>query len=118
MFWFLRFWVPPKRLPRRQQYSSRIAQTGLPVFISCFDQHEIVLSNNMEPESFHPGQVGLADFEKEIRAGILEVFSELRVSQVSYGETARLCLNKSEAKVICAMVPYLAPMDVRMSGAA
>lgn len=76
---------------------------GLPIFISCFDQHEIVLSNNMETESFHPGQVGLAAFEKKMQTKILEVFPELRVSQVSYGETARLCLNKSEAKVICGL---------------
>ncbi len=84
---------------------------GFAYYHILFEQHEIVLSNNMETESFQPGQVGLDAFDKKTRAEIHEVFPELRTSLVSYGETARLCLKTAESRVICAMVPYLMPVD-------
>ncbi len=65
-----------------------------------FDQHEIVRSNNLETESFHPGKCGLDGFDEPVREELFGVFPELRTMETSYGHTARSDLKHHEAVLV------------------
>ena len=39
-----------------------------------FDKHEIVYSNNLPSESFHPGDLSLAGLDDEARNEVFELF--------------------------------------------
>lgn len=65
-----------------------------------FDCHEIVFSNGVPTESFHPGQMVLDSMEAESRDELFHIFPELRLSHHAYGETARRALTSSETRAI------------------
>jgi len=65
-----------------------------------FDQHEIVFSNGLPTESFHPGAVGLDAVEEGCRAELFEVFPELKVNPISFGPSVRPSLKIHEARLI------------------
>ena len=64
-------------------------------FHLLFDTHQIVMSDGMLTESFHPGEVTLDQFEHEARDELLRLFPEL-IELASYGDTARRCLKSYE----------------------
>lgn len=64
-------------------------------FHILFDAHQIILSDGMLTESFHPGEVTIDQFEHEARDEILRLFPEL-INLASYGDTARRCLKGYE----------------------
>ncbi len=65
-----------------------------------FDKHQIVYSNGVPSESFHPSDNSLAAFSHDTRAEVLALFPELRTMQHSYGPTARRVLKKYETNVM------------------
>ncbi|MGX9352281.1 Hint domain-containing protein [Shimia sp. W99] len=67
-------------------------------FHILFDKHEIIISDGMQTESFHPGEMTFDQFEHEARDELLRLFPEL-IELVAYGETARRCLKSHEAQV-------------------
>lgn len=67
-----------------------------------FDQHEIVFAENVPSESFFPGSTGLDAITCEAREELFGIFPELRSLPNSYGDTARMCLRKPEAKLFMA----------------
>ncbi len=65
-----------------------------------FDAHEVVLSNNMPSESFHPGQAGLDAFDAPVRDEVLDLFPELRTAPLPERPLARMELRGFEAEVL------------------
>jgi len=74
---------------------------GFRYFHMLFDQHEVITSNGLATESFHPGHVGLGAFAAGAREEVLTLFPELRISENIYGPTARMALQSFEADVLC-----------------
>ena len=66
-----------------------------------FDRHEVVTSNGAPSESFHAGQIGLRSITDQSRIDLFKAFPALRADVSSFGDTARMCLNKHEASVLC-----------------
>lgn len=83
--------------------------SGFAYYHILFDQHEIITSNNMETESFHPAKIGMDAFEDNMRAEIFALLPKLSGPENTYGATVRRCLKTAEAKVICSVLPYLMP---------
>ncbi len=67
-------------------------------FHLLFDQHQIIMSDGMQTESFHPGELTFDQFEHEARDEILRMFPEL-IELAVYGDTARRCLKSHEAQL-------------------
>lgn len=79
-------------------------KSGFSYYHILFDQHEVLMSNGMATESFHPGQIGLDGFGSETGHEILCLFPELRYSLSSYGQTVRRDLRRFEADVLAGSV--------------
>ncbi|PVA05355.1 Hint domain-containing protein [Thalassorhabdomicrobium marinisediminis] len=71
-------------------------------FHMLFDRHEIVFSEGIESESFHPGAVGMATLSEETRAEIYCLFPELMSYPNVFGKSARLSLRSFEASLLAA----------------
>ncbi len=78
-----------------------------------FDQHEVIFSNGLASESFHPGQVGLDAFGAEVRAEILTLFPELGDRGQSFGKMAHRDLRKFEAGLLKGRVGNPTPTGVK-----
>jgi len=65
-----------------------------------FDKHEVVFSEGVLSESFHPGHVGLDAILDPAREELFRIFPDLRADLNAYGPTSRLCLRKHEAKAL------------------
>ena len=65
-----------------------------------FDQHEIIFSNGMASESFHPAHGGLDAFSQEAKQEVLALFPELASRESEFGEVARAVLFPHEASVL------------------
>ena len=72
---------------------------------ALFDAHEVILSNGLWSESFHPGHQGMDGFDAETRAEVLYLFPELAECDdyASYGATARVVLKAHEARLLATM---------------
>ncbi len=66
-----------------------------------FDRHEIILSDGLASESFHPGTVALDRLGHAVRDEILTIFPEL-LGATGHARTARRCLSAREARVLTA----------------
>jgi len=55
-----------------------------------FDAHELICSEGVWSESFHPNQRGLSSFDENTREEVLDLFPELREDLTSYGRPVRL----------------------------
>ena len=69
-------------------------------FHLLFDQHEVILSDGLWTESFHPCSGSLSMAGAETRAEILTLFPELGPEMQAYGPTARPCLKAYEAALL------------------
>lgn len=67
-----------------------------------FDTHEIVYSNGVETESFHPAFAGVAALDDAKREELFKLFPELEFDATSYGQTARTTLKGFEVDVLMA----------------
>ncbi|PSL16573.1 Hint domain-containing protein [Shimia abyssi] len=70
-------------------------------FHILFDKHQIILSDGLQTESFHPGELTIDQFEHEARDELMRMFPDL-LDLAAYGETARRCLKSHEAKLAVA----------------
>ncbi len=62
-----------------------------------FDQHQTVFSNNIESESFFPGNEAIEGIEEAARAELFHLFPKLENDIGTYGETYRPTLKAHEA---------------------
>jgi hypothetical protein len=67
-----------------------------------FDAHQIIFSEGVATESFHPGEVGLGSLDQAAREEIFAIFPELGLQLGSYGATAHTALRQAEARVLLA----------------
>ncbi|MEP2532324.1 Hint domain-containing protein [Shimia sp.] len=67
-------------------------------FHILFDRHQIIISDGMQTESFHPGELTFDQFENETRDELLRLFPEL-IELAAHGVTARRCLKTHEAQL-------------------
>ncbi|NVK13095.1 MAG: Hint domain-containing protein [Rhodobacteraceae bacterium] len=61
-----------------------------------FDEHEILCSNGLETESYHPGAETLLSFDAETRDEVMEFIEEIE----GYGPTARIALKSHESRLL------------------
>lgn len=70
-----------------------------------FDNHEIIFSEGIPSESFHPNSESISGFATECRDEILELFPELGAENTfAYGKDARMSLKNKEGQVLAKML--------------
>ncbi|SLN75709.1 Hint domain-containing protein [Roseisalinus antarcticus] len=79
---------------------TRARQEDVTYVHMLFDEHEIVYSEGVPTESFHPGDFSLGTIGAAAREELLEIFPGLRSNIGSYGDTARRCLKRHEARLL------------------
>lgn len=65
-----------------------------------FDNHEIIYSDGVASESFHPGKRAIAGCCDAVREEIFDLFPELRGDMNSYGDAARMTIKGYEARML------------------
>ncbi len=65
-----------------------------------FDAHQIVYSNGVETESFHPAAGGLDSIDAAKRAELLRLFPDLALDAGAYGPQARATLCAHEVDLL------------------
>lgn len=70
-----------------------------------FDQHELVFSEGILTESFHPGAHSLSVLCDATRSEVLTLFPELAHQPASFGPSARPSLRAREARALRAFHP-------------
>lgn len=65
-----------------------------------FDQHELLFSEGIVTESFHPGAVGMDGVDDAAREEMFTIFPELRSDLNLFGDTARQCLKRFETQAL------------------
>jgi hypothetical protein len=74
--------------------------SGFDYFHLLFDQHQIVYSNGLPTESFHPGDIGLEAFDLPVREELFAIYPDLRIAPNAYDNIARLEIRKFEAELL------------------
>lgn len=67
-----------------------------------FDRHEIVLTEGIPSESFHPGVMALSSLDRAARDEVLELFPHLATK--GYGPDARPALRGREARLLAGLM--------------
>ncbi len=67
-----------------------------------FDAHQIVYSNGVETESFHPAFASVEALDEAKRAELFKLYPELEWNAESYGPSARTTLKDYELDVLMA----------------
>lgn len=67
-----------------------------------FDKHEIVYSNGVETESFHPASGGVELVDTAKRTELFKLFPELAIDADAFGPKARATLHDHEIDVLMA----------------
>jgi hypothetical protein len=82
----------------------RIREGGtIEYFHLLFDEHQIIWSEGMATESFHPGPVTMGGFDDAVRDEILDLFPELDpVTGAGYSPAVRPSLRSYEAAALFA----------------
>ena len=68
-------------------------------FHMLFDQHEIVISDGLPTESFHPAAIVTTGFDRETREELLALFPEMDHMALQNTTAASLCLKAYEVPV-------------------
>jgi hypothetical protein len=69
-------------------------------FHVLFDRHEIVFSDGVPTESFHPGEAETGILAQDARDEIYSLFPELAQNRLSYGPSARDTLSAHEVALL------------------
>ncbi|AWZ18837.1 type I secretion target repeat protein [Roseovarius sp. TM1035] len=65
-----------------------------------FDRHEVIYAEGAATESFHAGDIGISAITDQAREEMFAIFPELRSNPNAYGDTARPCLKRHEARLL------------------
>ena len=71
-------------------------------FHILFDQHEVIFSEGIPTESFHPGDYALKGLGDGARNELFDLFPKLKQESFSYGPSARSSLKRAEARQLIA----------------
>ena len=70
-------------------------------FHLMFDRHEIIFSEGIPTESFHPGILAMNTLDRNARDEIFSIFPELEINgPTAFGKVVRPVLKRREAKLI------------------
>ena len=69
-------------------------------FHMMLDRHEVVYAEGAATESFHAGDIGISAISDQSREEMFRVFPQLRSNVGAYGDTARICLKRHEARLL------------------
>ncbi|WP_114964729.1 Hint domain-containing protein [Alkalilacustris brevis] len=92
--------VPAKHLINDSTISRDRSERQVTYYHLLFDQHEIITSDGMPTESFHPGKWGVGVMEESARQELLRLFPELEHGADRFGPAARTSLKKDEAALL------------------
>ena len=67
-----------------------------------FSRHQIIWSEGVETESFHPGETGVAGLPCQTRAELYSLFPELEFDPATYGAAVHPSVRRHEAQVVLA----------------
>jgi len=65
-----------------------------------FDQHQIIMANGLETESYHPGTYGVATMTEELQDELRLILPHLKGNLDNFGPLARPILRGFEAEVL------------------
>ena len=82
----------------------RVEGGGITCYHILFDRHELVFSESIPTESFHPGAQGMNTLERDARAEILALFPGLDGADGPRQPVARPCLKRREALVLAGAI--------------
>ena len=88
--------VPAKHLVDGDGIIQELDGPAVRYFHILFDTHQIVYSDGVPTESFHPGAWGLSTLGEQTRAEVFALFPQLAEEPQSYGPAARLSLRPFE----------------------
>ncbi|WP_208348604.1 Hint domain-containing protein [Pseudaestuariivita rosea] len=91
--------VPAKALVNDQTIRRKAGGTVEYIHI-MFDHHEIITANGVPSESFHPNDYTLSAIGDDTRDELYHLFPQLRHNPARYGDTARMSLTATEARLI------------------
>jgi Ca2+-binding RTX toxin-like protein len=69
-------------------------------FHMMLDRHEVIYAEGAATESFHAGDIGISAISDQSREEMFGVFPDLRANVGAYGDTARICLKRHEARLL------------------
>ena len=92
--------VPAKHLLNGTDIAYATDLTSVEYVHIMFDTHQIVTSNGLTSESFHPGAVGLGNIDGAAKEEMFRIFPDLRDDTGAYGPTARLTIKAHQAAVL------------------
>ncbi|WP_417726050.1 Hint domain-containing protein [Roseovarius sp.] len=79
---------------------TQVEQEAVTYIHVMFDRHEVIYAEGAATESFHAGNIGMSAISAQAREELFAVFPELRSNPNTYGETARPCLKRHEARLL------------------
>jgi VCBS repeat-containing protein len=91
--------VPAKGLVNDLTIRIDHAAPGVDYFHVLFDRHEIMLTEGLPTESFHPGEYALRDLAEDTRAELFRLFPDL-ARGTGAPETARMVLRPWETALL------------------
>lgn len=68
-----------------------------------FDRHEIIYADGIGTESFYAGDMALGAIDAAAREELFAIFPELRSAPSHHRDTARSCLKRHEAQLLCSL---------------
>lgn len=92
--------VPALHLVNGTSIMQELKGAEVTYFHLLFDQHEVIYSEGLPSESFHPGAWGLSTLDAVTRREVLELFPQLSEDAASYGPAARPSLRRHEARLL------------------
>ncbi|WP_460275500.1 Hint domain-containing protein [Celeribacter sp. ULVN23_4] len=97
--------VPAKGLVNDQTIRVDHDAEDIDYFHVLFDQHEIMVTEGLETESFHPGDYSLREIDSEVRDELFKLFPALFES-TSAIDTARMALRPWESILLHKALPH------------
>ena len=67
-----------------------------------FDQHEVIETDGLYSESYHPGEWVLTASQTHVRQELFQIFPELETSLSAYGPTCYPSVSVQEARLLIA----------------
>lgn len=91
--------LPAKALTRRAGITEEAPKEGVEYFHLLFDQHEIIETNGLPTESFHPGSYSISALDEEVREELYALFPEL-IAEGAGRPLARPALRPWEGRLL------------------
>jgi hypothetical protein len=92
--------VPARHLVNGRTILRERGATPVAYHHLLFDRHEVIYSEGVPTESFHPGRWGLGALAEEARAEVLALFPELARDPMAFGPAARPSLRRHETAAV------------------